>query len=263
MAGKAGARRGDPALGRGGEARGATRRQRAAAIGLPILVHLAVGWALFATASGVLPHGAQAQLGDGDAVEVMLSGWEGAASANAQRGEAELAAQSQLDNMVERLRTASSDLYITEPEPSRPRGDLAALFDAPASGGGKGREGTGGGLAGRRDDGGDKARTSLASALGQEADGEGAAGALWGQVQRCWSRLPGRSTVPVTLEVVLTGDGRLAKPPRIIRPGNGRPEEVRLVAEARALEAITACLPYADAGGLGGRAQRVSFPGKG
>lgn len=64
--------------------------------------------------------------------------------------------------------------------------------------------------------------------------------------------------MPVTLD----GQGGLAGPPCILRPDGGRPSEQWLLAEARALEAIRACLPYRTAGLSGlGRRYRVGFGG--
>ena len=66
----------------------------------------------------------------------------------------------------------------------------------------------------------------------------------------------------MTLEVTLDSKGSLAGPPRILRPEGGRPDEARLVAEAQALAAIQACLPYRAVGGAGfGRAYRLGFGG--
>ncbi|MBI5938950.1 MAG: hypothetical protein HY859_00845 [Caulobacterales bacterium] len=66
----------------------------------------------------------------------------------------------------------------------------------------------------------------------------------------------------MTLEVTLDSQGGLAGPPRILRPNGGRPSEQQLLAEAQALEAIRARLPYRTAGLPGlGRRYRVGFGG--
>jgi hypothetical protein len=84
-------------------------------------------------------------------------------------------------------------------------------------------------------------------------------GDLWGQIKPCWDRLPPVSTVPVTLVVALDEHGRIVTPPKIIRAG-GAVDERRLISEARALAAITACVPYNDAAGPGGpRSFKVEF----
>lgn len=108
---------------------------------------------------------------------------------------------------------------------------------------------------GDREDGGEQAVTSSARQsasldelmgpkAGSDAGSDASAGDLMGQVRPCWSRLPDRSLVPVTLAVTLDAQGRLATPPRIIRPSTTPPDQRRLIAEARALTAIAACLPY-------------------
>lgn len=235
------------------------RRDRAAAVGIAVAVHLVFLLGIVAAGSGTLIKGAQARLGEGDSVEVMLSGWEGAA-ARARKGVDQPAtAESRLNDLMERLRAVNSPLYVTPQKTSPPAGGLASLFDAPATADGKGKQGEGAGAAGRRDDGGDRADTALSSRVGDAASGNSSAGGLWSQIEPCWNRLPMRSAMPVTLEISLSGDGRLAKPPRILRPDIRRPEEDRLVAEARALQAISACLPYGGAQGLG-RTQQVVFP---
>ena len=69
-------------------------------------------------------------------------------------------------------------------------------------------------------------------------------GGLWGQIAPCWDRLPQVSTVPVTLEVRLNSKGLIAAPPKIVRPDGSAPSETRLISEARALAALSACVPY-------------------
>jgi hypothetical protein len=55
--------------------------------------------------------------------------------------------------------------------------------------------------------------------------------------------MPGGAAVPVTLELEFNGRGGLAKPPKIIRPMAAALNDRRLVAEARALAAVAACMP--------------------
>lgn len=70
------------------------------------------------------------------------------------------------------------------------------------------------------------------------------AGDLWGQIKPCWDQLPSVSIVSVTLVIKLDNEGRIAKPPQIVRPRGAALDERRLIAEALALAAVTACTPY-------------------
>lgn len=226
------------------------------ALAMSMVLHVIFVLAVFATATGTAPRGAAEPFGDGEAVEVMLTGREGAraggaASSGAGREVADL-------EQLTRLIRARSDVSAGAPEPARRRGDLASLFEALGRVHAPGSQGEGRDAAG--DDGriGREARPAVAT-RGQ-APLDASAGDLWGQVEPCWRRLAGRSTVPVTLEVTLDGKGGLAGPPRIVRPEGGRPSEQRLLAEARALEAIRACLPYnTPAVTVMGRVHRLAF----
>ena len=67
---------------------------------------------------------------------------------------------------------------------------------------------------------------------------------LWGFLEPCWRKLPGRSNAAVTLKFTLDYRGRIAAPPTIIRPSAAPPSEERLISEARAIAALGQCLPY-------------------
>ena len=90
------------------------------------------------------------------------------------------------------------------------------------------------------------------SVSGQEAAGGDpnagsvSTGALWGRIEPCWRKSAGAAPVPVTLEVAIDARGQLSKPPRILRGENARLDELRLASEARALAALSACLPRGD-----------------
>ena len=218
-------------------------RQHVIAVVAAIGVHALLLFGILASAPGVVSRGASDPYADGEGVEVMLSGREGA-QASARQGETgEAEAQSQLDAMLNRLRNAPSDFYVQTSEPERPRGSLSELFDALGKDRAKGRKGDGADAAGANAAGGQDARTAATSRTGGVSD-DASSGDLWGQVEPCWSRLPQRSTVPVMLEVTLNDKGTLAGPPRIMRPAGAAPDEPRLVAEARALTAIAGCIPY-------------------
>ncbi|MDO8297683.1 MAG: hypothetical protein Q7T19_14730 [Caulobacter sp.] len=235
--------------------RPAQRRTRnGLALAAAALLHVIFAFAVFATATGTAPRGAFEPFGDGEAVEVMLAGREGARAGGAAASEA----ISDVERLARTIRT-QSDFAVSEPEPPGRSGDLSSLFKAlgrfdAAGARGDGREALGDGATAGRE-----ARTASSATRG-EATLDASSGELWGQVEPCWRRLAGRSTVPVTLEVTLDGKGGLAGPPRIVRPEGGRPSEQRLLAEARALEAIRACLPYRAPGIVGaGRAYRLAF----
>lgn len=85
------------------------------------------------------------------------------------------------------------------------------------------------------------------------------AGDLWGFLEPCWKKLPGRSLVPVTLEVTLNAQGTISVPPRIVRPDGAPITDARLISEARALAALGACLPYKGKGLGAATFERVDF----
>lgn len=232
------------------------RTRTGIALAVSTLLHVIFALAVLATATGTPPRGAADPFGDGEAVEVLLTGQEGANAGGAASGDAKRKA-AEFEQLTRRIR-AQSDFSAGEPEPGRRRGDLASLFVAlghvdAAGSRGEGRDASGDGTRFGPD-----ART--AAAARGEATLDASAGDLWGQVEPCWRRLTGRSTVPVTLEVTLNAGGGLAGPPRIVRPESGRPSEQRLLAEALALEAIRACLPYNTPAVTGtGRVYRLAF----
>jgi len=89
------------------------------------------------------------------------------------------------------------------------------------------------------------------------AEASAATGGLWGQIEPCWRNSGARVAVPVSLEVTLDTEGRLAKPPLILRSGSST-DETRLTAEATALQVLGRCLPRGDLR-FGGRAYRLDF----
>lgn len=224
------------------------------------LLHALLLIAILGMGAKGLPKGAQIALGEGEATEVTLSGWEGLRGRGSAPSASVETAEQRLDRVVDRLRLANSDLFAVEkPSMPKPQG-LSALFD-PVRGAGAGKSGEGNSKGGSTPEGGSAHAERNASRIGEAGAEGGSVAALWRHVEVCWKRLPQTSAVPVTLEVSLTADGRLAKPPRILRPDVRAPSEERLVSEARALEAISACLPYADTQGRG-TIQRLVFPGR-
>jgi len=216
------------------------------AIAASTALHLIFAMSIFASASGVIS-GGMPDARYGDAVEVTLSGFEGAPAPSASSSQ-----QSELESLFQRIRATQSDLNGQD-KPAEQHSDLAALFSeidreqarAAANGAGQsqanatGREGVGSDRAGHETQG-DEAQAATRNG---ERSQDVSSGGLWGQIEPCWRRMPENSTVPVTLEITLNDRGALAVPPRIIRPMAAALTDHRLVAEARALAAVAACAP--------------------
>lgn len=234
-------------------------RERAAAVAVSIAVHIVILFAVFATASGVAPKGVSDPFGEGEAISVSLSGLEGGAGRRGQEVAINSEEPSALDQMARRVETKPAALPLKQAEPIRQRQGLSQIFDSIGRLGGPGRQGegterSGQGVRGRRD-----AVTATASRAGAEGQEPGSQG-LWGQIEPCWRRLPNRVSVGVTLEITLDGRGRLAAPPRILRPPGVQLSEQRLLAEAQAIGTLQACLPYTTSGVNGlKRAYRLRF----
>jgi hypothetical protein len=160
-------------------------------------------------------------------------------------------------DLFRRIQAEQAQLPAAD-KPSPPQADLAqilaaadqvrAAHDQQAGNGGQGEADRGGQAAAQSQSG----RPAAAHA-GRGSGRDASSGDLFGQVKPCWDALPAVATVPVTLQVTLDAAGRIAKPPRIDRPAGAALDERRLVSEARALAAITACVPYHDADALGGK----------
>jgi hypothetical protein len=175
---------------------------------------------------------------DGEAIEISLGGWEGASQTT--KASADSSSSASLLKLATRLRTLEPPIYASEPT-SRATGSLEQLLDGQTSASGLGSSGHGRLANGRSLDDG----TQEASAVGKKGTpGNSSANGLWEQIEPCWRRLPQKSQVGVTLEITLDNRGRLSSPPQILRPGSARPDEARLVAETKALNAIQACLPF-------------------
>ena len=187
----------------------------------------------------------EADGGEAGAINLSLEGPPGGASAANDPSKAALAA------MFDRLRAGRSDLPVSDAN-ANPRSDVKALFEAidaaraasaAAAGQAKGA-GQGGQDAGKGDTRSDNARAS-ANGGGAPAHGTVAsAGSLWGQIKPCWLAARGASAVPVTLRFTLNDQGRISKPPIIIRPPGAELDRARLISEARALAALAGCVPY-------------------
>lgn len=95
----------------------------------------------------------------------------------------------------------------------------------------------------QRPAGGGSAPQSQAAGPTASAD---STGDLWGRIQPCWRKESRYATVPVTLEISLDAQGRLATPPKILRGDRAKLDEQRLSSEERALSSLNACLPRQD-----------------
>jgi hypothetical protein len=230
-------------------------------------LHLVLFALLTASLGGaVVTGGAGVEDGEVGAIDISLAGPRGGARA------AQTPSSAQLKALFRKILAQQSP--VTAPDkPAPPKTSLDKLYDAidreralrdaPAKRAGQGQADKGGpgasrtGVATKAPDKQGKPNNT------QAADGPGAAassGWLWGQIQPCWSRLPQVSTVPVTLEIRLDLRGQIAKPPRILRPNTAAPDERRLISEARALAAVTACVPYHGAtSSEGAGVYRVDF----
>jgi len=225
-------------------------------------LHLLFALSVLASASGEISRGLPAA-NYGDAVEISLSGFEGAPAPGAGA-----TSPSELETLFQRIRAEQSDLNA-QATPAERHSDLAALFSeidqehSPTQGNAtgraqadaRGRAGSGSDASGSEAQGGD---TSAAARNGERQQ-ETASEAIWDQIEPCWRQMPENSTVPVTLEFVLNGRGALAAPPRIIRPMAAALTDQRLVAEARALAAVTACMPLRTLGRSRSRTLRIVF----
>ncbi|HEX7761732.1 MAG TPA: hypothetical protein VF459_19655 [Caulobacteraceae bacterium] len=227
------------------------RRRRTLAIGASVVFHAVVLGLAVSSAGGALVTGGGAGSPEESTITVSLAGIAGSRQASTSPDEA------QLQVLYRKALAEQSDLYAADQKPTA-HSDLSKLFDAieREHGGDAKQDGTTGqAKSGQQSGGGqqgkDRRLAEQASRSTSKAEGPGSApssGGLWGQIEPCWRRMPNQSAVPVKLEVLLDDKGMIAKPPRILRPDASVPDERRLIAEARALAAISACLPYKVAG---------------
>lgn len=223
-------------------------RRRGIAVGVSLLFHVLFALLVFGTLQGAPVAGAEGDGGEGGeagAINVSLVGPGGSASAAADPSKAALAA------MFDRVRAEQSSLPAYDAKPNS-RSDVEALFEAidaarAASGASPGevKEPSKGGQGAAK--GATKSSSADASANGGGVPNHGtvaSAGDLWGQIKPCWLAAPGASAVPVTLRFTLNDQGRIAKPPIILRPSGASLDRERLVSETRALAALAGCVPY-------------------
>jgi len=195
---------------------------------------------LFGTLSGGGIRGVRDPFGEGEALEVTLSGFEGVRGASSSTPQP--AASAPLEALAQRLQARSPVPTLPYAAEAGRSGDVASLFDGDKAGWGRGEQGAGADAAGSAASGGRETRTAQSSLRGDRG-AAASSGDFVGQVEACWRSLPLRSSTLVALEVVINEKGRLAAKPTILRPAGARLDEARLTAEATALRAIQTCLP--------------------
>lgn len=242
------------------------RRRLGRALALSFVFHCFVLMLAFGGATGsIVSGGSGSDRGDIDAVTISLASLAGGEAGARPRDE-----NQQLAFLYRKVLAADTELSASDRR-QPPHEDLQKLLDAIDNAAGPSGAATG---HERSDVGSEdlqaansKGRTRLGKPdRAAPADGPGTAptsGALWGEIEPCWRRLPGVSAVPVTLEITLDASGRIARPPRIDRPTKSRPDEQRLLSEARALAALAACVPYRAVETLGTRDFSIHFSATG
>jgi hypothetical protein len=217
-------------------------------------IHAVLLLLYFGAAAGAMVSGG-AGADSGPAVEVSLASLAGGRE---QTSSQELAALYR-KILVDHGAIAASD------EPHPPSESLQSLMDTiDRSAGAKGHSHSASSASGENPSGdptgADNAARRRQGDRAQGPAGHGAgptssAGGIWGEIEPCWRSLPNTSRVPVTLQVILDDAGRVSKPPQIVRPPSATLDEARLIAEARALAALAACVPYHSSDFLGGQRQ--------
>jgi hypothetical protein len=236
-----------------------------------LVFHVAILALFFGSLKGGPVAGGGAPLGDeAHAMTVSLAGMRGAPR------QSQATQSDPLQALFTQIRAEQSTVAASD-KPKLPSADAAKLFDVIEPNSKQSDSGRGGAGRARVDQGGHGAvaNPNATAQTDQGAKGSGghtvegpgkdaSAGGLWGEIEPCWSKLPSISSVPVTLEISLSEKGLIAVPPKIIRPSTAAPDEMRLIAEARALAAVTACVPYRAAANAGvQRVFRVEFGASG
>jgi hypothetical protein len=247
------------------------RRRRLGDRIVAVVVSLAFHLMVFLVAFGTLRGGTVTGGGGGEpdsqvqAITISLAGLH-----RAPRPELEAQSTDALKLLFAKIRSEQSEIAISNEKPT-PESQVQKLFDVidpqtpNQSDKGAGRSdldegGPGASADAPKSDAVDKgaSHSSARQIAGPGADRS--AGELWGQIAPCWAHMPQVSTVPVTLEMTINDEGQIAVPPKIIRPDATAANEGRLVSEARALGAVSACVPYnTPVAGGGLRVFRVDF----
>jgi hypothetical protein len=239
-------------------------RDRAVAIGGSLAMHVVLLAAFFGGATGDIISGGGAADGGDTVFEISLTGPDGEPAPSGGSPD-----QAKLDALFRRTMVEQSAFIATTEQPRAPS-RLSALFETAEPGPGEARDTDAPRRAPTSDDGGksapaDARRTATPRGAadtrqpGEAASPAASTGALWGQIEPCWRRMPNTSDTPVSLEVTINARGLIAAPPKIIRPTDAPLSPRRLVAESRALAALSACVPYRTLGSSGDKAFVVDF----
>lgn len=235
---------------------GRSRRRDSAAVAASLGAHLLVLWLILGSASGdLVPSGDNVGNGAGGGggdplMTVSLVDPTTPMAAPAQ--DASAAASAAVEDLFKRL--------VVPPPPQ------AAVFVSPPEKTsldevlGKAQAKSGGSSAGQaqtRPAPGQHRGADTAQAGPARSGATASSGSLFGMIEPCWRKQPGVSRVLVKLELTLGGDGRLALPPKIIRTSQMVLDDQQFFAEARALNALKACLPLR--GGAATGVQQVEF----
>jgi hypothetical protein len=204
--------------------------------------------------------GAGAEGGDGQAVTVTLVGPMGG-STGQNRASAAARSSAELSTLLNRFRDVPSPIAASD-RPSR-SGDADKLFkeisqsqgDASEDRKAKPNPGQGageGGQAGQssKANGKDSHAKAVQGVADERGDEGHVNGDMWSQLQTCWRP---EARVPITLEIVIDNAGRLALPPKILRPLGAPVDERRLHAEALAIQAVGDCAPFRSGAPVFGR----------
>ena len=252
--------------------RGRKRRVWVGSAAISVVLHVLILLAFFSsTTSGMFMGGAGGAGGGGEAVTVSLVGPVGGIG---EVRDADTSARSrtsaELEKLLQQVRQDQPETVTNRPRDdgnlSRLTKELAQSRSAAGAEDARPRKGQSGVGDSGADDQSAKAQGAQASGKAAEgvADDRGdkghASGDMWGQIETCWRP---EAAVAVTLEVVIDSGGRLALPPRILRPDGARLDERRLIAEARAIQAVAACAPFRSGAPVFGRkTYRFAFAAK-
>lgn len=241
--------------------------RRAVATLISLLLHAGLALILWGKA------GSESVGGGGGGAEATLGGSGTAIYVNLIKGGTSARSTASADQAISRLRQVmaktDSQLFVRQDdaEPNRPKASLDKLLGQTGTGQTQ-NEGPAGKVAPPvRVAAEGKSNGSNAGSAGPRTPGRSAPvagsgdrlGDLWPQIEPCWKRLPNASLVVVSLEVTLLGDGRLAGPPRVVATAQSSRPEARTIAIARAVQAVSACLPYRKLAGGNGGVFRVEF----
>lgn len=242
------------------------KRTRAIAIVAAMIVHVVLFVAAFSTAGGgPISGGGGVRNADDGAITVSLAGYKIPRSE-----QNEIQSAEQFAALFAKTRASQADFAIeASPRQSQPHSDLDQLFkeldrehsatgkqDAGRSTFDKGGQGSAADANARQAS--ERKGGDIRNAKNGETGADASTGSLWGQIEPCWRKMPNISTVPVSLEVTIDPSGRISIPPKILRPQTAPLDERRLISEARALAALTACTPYHGAGASSGKV-RIDF----